>query len=610
MQNIRVRIWNYYRRVSLVGLLFICCILLTISTLIYFNKLLPPNTYINSIAIGLTTPQLAEKKIANNLPTPIGTNLVLTHTKTERQITTGDLQIYPNTQAVISKSLRPDLSGWQRIRWIITSYANTQDHAITYSFPTDKVEELLSQLEPDVGVQSQPPQAFVEKLGNKPQYKIFEGALGLEIDKAATAQKIVELFNKHLVTKDANTDLRIEVVTNETGYVLSEAEIESAKNRANLFIGETLILNHDEVIPSPTMSGEELIQFLNFPDGYNNEKIKSTVASLAANINREAVNPVFKYDKNKLIVFDFQPPKTGLALDQQVTVQNLIASLTEYENKNLETESETLADSESSLSANLEITTTTPQTALAETNDVGIVEQIGFGDSYYDHSIPSRIKNVALAAKRVDNILVASGEEFSFNKTLGEVSRKTGFEPAYIIKNGMTQLGDGGGVCQVSTTLFRSVLDAGLKVTLRLPHSYRVSYYELDRKPGIDATVYAGNVDFRFVNDTPNHILIHSQTDSENLYMSYTIYGTSDGRSTKISEHTVWGASPPLPTQYIVDPTMKPGTRKQIDWAAGGIKAKFTNTIFDASGAILREDTYTSNYKPWAAKFLVGPDTI
>jgi vancomycin resistance protein YoaR len=76
-------------------------------------------------------------------------------------------------------------------------------------------------------------------------------------------------------------------------------------------------------------------------------------------------------------------------------------------------------------------------------------------------------------------------------------------------------LGDGGGVCQVSTTLFRSVLDAGLKVTRRLPHSYRVSYYELDTKPGVDATVYAGETDFRFINDTDHHILIHAEADSK-----------------------------------------------------------------------------------------------
>ena len=192
------------------------------------------------------------------------------------------------------------------------------------------------------------------------------------------------------------------------------------------------------------------------------------------------------------------------------------------------------------------------------------MNRLAFGDSYYEHSIPTRIKMSPWLPVVWTDILVAPGKEFSFNKTLGDVSRATGFEPAYIIRNGLTELGDGGGVCQVSTTLFRAVLNAGLDVTLRLPHSYRVSYYELDRKPGIDATVYAGNVDFRFINDSPNYILIHGEADPKKLYMFYSIYGTSDGRHTEIVDHTTWGLCSPPPAQYIVDESLPPGAKNRL----------------------------------------------
>src|SRR5690606_10285855 len=149
-----------------------------------------------------------------------------------------------------------------------------------------------------------------------------------------------------------------------------------------------------------------------------------------------------------------------------------------------------------------------------------------------------------------------------------DVSAETGFQPAYVIKNGQTVLGDGGGVCQVSTTVFRAVLDAGLKVTRRLPHSYRVSYYELNSKPGVDATVYSGNIDLRFINDTDHAILIHAEADSKNLYMKVELYGTSDGRTTEIVDHVTWDYRPAPAAVYIPDPTLPAGQTKQVDWAA------------------------------------------
>ena len=88
-----------------------------------------------------------------------------------------------------------------------------------------------------------------------------------------------------------------------------------------------------------------------------------------------------------------------------------------------------------------------PDITTEEANSFGIVEEIGSGTSLYNHSIPNRIHNVKLAASRVSGILVKPGEEFSFDKYLGDVSKATGYATAYVITNGKTVLGDGGGVC-------------------------------------------------------------------------------------------------------------------------------------------------------------------
>jgi vancomycin resistance protein YoaR len=283
-------------------------------------------------------------------------------------------------------------------------------------------------------------------------------------------------------------------------------------------------------------------------------------------------------------------------MDSDKTVNDLTQKISEAESATEAGELQLVADTK----------TTEPEISLEKTNNLGIKERVGYGNSEYDHSIPNRIHNVAITTDRVSNIILAPDEEFSFNKTLGEVSSRTGYRTAYVIKNGRTELGDGGGVCQVSTTLFRSVLNAGLEVTRRLPHSYRVSYYELDTKPGIDATVYSGDVDFRFKNDTGHHLLIHGQADSENLTMYYEIYGTSDGRTAQIVDHKVWDARPAPAPQYFDDPELPVGTTKQIDFATGGIKASFKNIIKDKNGDLIREEEYFSNYRPWSAKYLVG----
>jgi vancomycin resistance protein YoaR len=253
----------------------------------------------------------------------------------------------------------------------------------------------------------------------------------------------------------------------------------------------------------------------------------------------------------------------------------------------------------------LVVTTQSPAVGLGDVNSMGIKERLGVGRSTYFHSIPGRVYNVELAASRINGTVVKPGEEFSFNKAVGEVSGATGYKPAYIIANGRTELGDGGGVCQDSTTAFRAALDAGLPITSRRGHAYRVGYYEQDAKPGLDATVYAPSTDFKFLNDTPAYLLIQTIVDSPNRSLTYVIYGTSDGRTSAITDHVVWGATPPPPDIYQDDPSLPAGTIKQVDWKAPGAKAKFIYTV-TRNGEVITNETYTTNYKPWASIYLRG----
>ena len=153
--------------------------------------------------------------------------------------------------------------------------------------------------------------------------------------------------------------------------------------------------------------------------------------------------------------------------------------------------------------------------------------------------------------------------------------------------------------------MFRAVLDAGLKITERQAHAYRVGYYEQNSKPGFDATVYAPSTDFKFINDTPGHILIQTTVDTANLYLKFELYGTSDGRQVTISNIRLWDQVPPPEAVYQDDPSLAPGQVQQVDWASWGAKTAFDWQVA-RNGEVLQKKTFYSNYAPWRAVYLRG----
>jgi vancomycin resistance protein YoaR len=256
-------------------------------------------------------------------------------------------------------------------------------------------------------------------------------------------------------------------------------------------------------------------------------------------------------------------------------------------------------------SFDIPVNKTPPDITTDKVNNLGIKQLIGRGTSTFFHSIPGRVYNVVLASSRINGTLVKPGDTFSFNDTLGDVSAFTGYQQAYIISGGKTILGDGGGVCQVSTTLFRAILNAGLPVVERAAHAYRVGYYEQDSPPGLDATVYGPSPDLKFTNDTPGYILIEATANPKNYSLVFELYGTSDGRAATISKPVVTNVTPALPTVYQDDPTLPTGTLKQTDFSAAGATVTF-NYFVKRGDEIIFQKTFVSNYRPWAAVYLRG----
>lgn len=137
-----------------------------------------------------------------------------------------------------------------------------------------------------------------------------------------------------------------------------------------------------------------------------------------------------------------------------------------------------------------------------------------FYTSFYGSS-EERANNIGLATKSLNNVLIAPQEEFSFNKTVGARTEKRGYKQAKIIVGGKFIDGIGGGVCQVSSTLYNAVLLSGLKITEFHQHSLPVGYVA----PSFDAMVNSGSADLRFLNTTKNPIIIKTKIKNSTIYV-------------------------------------------------------------------------------------------
>lgn len=246
---------------------------------------------------------------------------------------------------------------------------------------------------------------------------------------------------------------------------------------------------------------------------------------------------------------------------------------------------------------------------------LGISELVSSHTSYFYGSSSERIHNITTAAGSFHGILIPPGATFSMGEALGDVTLDNGYAEALIIFGNRTIQGVGGGVCQVSTTLFRTVFFGGFPVEERYPHAYRVGYYELKADggyntslAGLDATVYTPLVDFKFTNDTDNWLLMETYVNQAARTLTWKFYSTSDGRSVEWHTSGLKNKVDPPDPLYEENPDLAKGEIKQVDWAVAGADVTVTRAV-SRNGETLFEDTFTTHYMPWRAVHEYGPGT-
>ena len=317
------------------------------------------------------------------------------------------------------------------------------------------------------------------------------------------------------------------------------------------------------------------------------DALREIVESWAQQVYRPPLDARFDYDPKQNSLIELAPSANGYELDVDATVAGVVEAIESGEKQVV-----------------LAVNKIKPAVASENAENFGIKELIAKGVTKFAGSSKARVKNIEVAASKFVGVVIAPDEVFSFNKYVGDITAANGFEDSLIIAGDRTAVGVGGGVCQVSTTVFRASFFGGFPTVERWAHGYVVGYYG---PPGIDATVYTPKVDFKFKNTTGNYILIKPIVDKNKGILTFEFYGTNPGWKVEVGKPQYTNRQSPPPPLYIEDPTMPPGKVVQFDWAVEGLDAAVPRKVWDKDGNLLIDEVLESKYKPWQAKFRFGP---
>lgn len=420
------------------------------------------------------------------------------------------------------------------------------------------------------------------------------GQIGRQLDVPATLNQLMpSIHQMH--------DVQAMLVIVETPPLVLDAEPEAEVARRLLNASIKLMAeDFDPLAIAPEQLAEHLsFEVVEFEDGaryqmrIDRETLRALLEPLGPELERGPQNArfIFNDDTGELDLLE------SAVIGRSLNVAETIAAVNEDINKGLH-------------EISLVFNTTEPEVKSdATAESLGITENVVAVSTYFSGSSSSRIQNITRAAAAFHGLLLAPGETLSMAEVLGDISLDNGYAEALIIYGDRTIKGVGGGVCQVSTTLFRAAFFGGYELVERHPHAYRVLYYEQgpgSPGPGLDATVFVPVVDFKFRNDSDHWLLLETYIYGSQLLWKF--YSTSDGRTvdwTSSGPRNVVEAPEPL---YKENPDLDQGEIDQVDFEADGMDIVVTRTV-RLDGQVLHDDIIRTHYLPWRAIYEYGPGT-
>lgn len=568
---------------------------------VWLAEKITPGVSVSGIDIGGLTPQEASLLISENLTYPTEGKILLRDGDQTWLLSPAQLGMYIDPETTVSQAFEIGREGNLIARlskqWDTWQYGQT----ISPSFVFD--ERVAYMQIQQIAKTIEKPVVEAELSLNGTEVTVKSGQIGRVVKINETIEKISVILPN---LQDGVVDLVIEEIP---PYIL---DVEEQAALAKKILSQPLVLTAENAEGSPwqfdtnTLAENLRIErIINEEESYyqvsiNSDFLRTFLTDISADLqlNPKDARYMFNDDTGELEVIESAVIGRELNIDESI---KLIQDTIVTENKH-----------EIPLVFDIKKPFLTNEIKGA---DVGVTELIHEEVSYFYGSNADRVQNIQVAASKFHGVMVPPGATFSMAEALGDISLENGYAEALIIAGGQTIQGVGGGVCQVSTTLFRAAFFAGFPIVERYPHAYRVSYYEkvvgnrIDQNlAGLDATVFVPIVDFKFTNDTDYWLLMETYVNPSYSSIVWKFYSTSDGREVDWSTTGVTNVVEAPEPKYIENPELDKGEIKQVDWAADGADVTVTRTV-TRNGEVINSDTFFTRYRPWQAVYEYGPGT-
>ncbi len=332
---------------------------------------------------------------------------------------------------------------------------------------------------------------------------------------------------------------------------------------------------------------------------FDPQSIQLFLEQIAPLVNRSSTNARFYFDDASRQLVLVQPAVIGRSLDATVSRNEILQKIFQGVHT-------------VPLTINVNQPAVTNNATAASLGITGIVSSY---TSYFRGSGAARLQNIDAARKQFYGLLIPPNTTFSMGDAIGNISLDNGYAEALIIYNGKTITGVGGGVCQVSTTLFRTAFFGGYPIVERNAHAYRVYYYEqtatgLDPlMAGLDATVYFPLVDLKFTNDRPYWLLMETYFSAKEDSLTWKFYSGDDGRTVNWKNLGLLNVIPAPDPLFQENPDLPPGTCHQTDYTGDGADITVVRTVTrNGQQLSLPGDTIKTHYQPWQAVYQYSSD--
>lgn len=313
---------------------------------------------------------------------------------------------------------------------------------------------------------------------------------------------------------------------------------------------------------------------------YDPQRLQKIAEEIAKNVEKKPVNATITVNNKKALIVI--PGENGTSIDIKSTYEKLPKEWGDFD------------------CLEIPIVTREEQPEI-DANALKTMGELASYTTWYNTSEINRSHNLFLAANAINSTIIQPQGIFSFNQTVGERIYEKGYRDALIIVGGKFEPGAGGGVCQVSSTLYNSCLLAGLEIVERYSHGLAISYVPLGR----DATVVFGLQDLRFRNNTPQPIYIGAFTEAGRLTIN--IYGNTDHKQ-NIQLSNIIDKVIDFKEQQEVDPELEPGQKIVDHEGSPGYEVRAFRTYLDNSGRVIKkEQLSTDRYRPLNTLVYIGP---